>query len=96
MFAGLFGFGGLGEAVDWGGYALIALGMAIIWGLPDTSSLFYDWLDPAMIKTAGLEAPRAKALRWKPIAPVAFAASLLLFVCVLNASKVAPFIYFQF
>jgi len=96
VIAGMFGASGLGASPDLGACALVALGLAIVFGLPDTPSLFYDHLDATMIKTARLAPPPLRTPRWRPIKPMAVGASLLLFVCVLNASKVMPFIYFAF
>jgi alginate O-acetyltransferase complex protein AlgI len=96
VFEGMVGLGGLRTIPDLAGVALVVFALTLVWGLPDTAQIFYDELDPEMIDTASVAPPAPRAPRWRPIAPMAVTASLLLFVCVLNASKVTPFIYFQF
>lgn len=96
MLEGMAGLGRAGVSPNINGLIFIVLGLAIVWGLPDTAQLFYDRLTPEMIETASVAPPPARAPRWRPAAPIAVAVSLMLFVCVLNASKVTPFIYFAF
>jgi alginate O-acetyltransferase complex protein AlgI len=95
IIAAMFGAGGLGAWPPHFDAALVLLGLAIVWGLPDTATAFYRHLDPVMIATAKLDPP-ATRLQWRPAKPVAVALSILLVASILSAAKVAPFIYFAF
>lgn len=94
MFAGLAGLAGPGPTIEVGAVALVALGLALVWGLPDTPSLFLRWLDPATIADARLEPQPGP--RWRPGPIAAGMAATLLFLCVINGWRTAEFIYYTF
>lgn len=96
MLAGMAGLSGLGTAPKPDAIALIALGLFLVWKIPDTAELFYDHLDETSLTTARVQKPKPGALAWRPTPFVAAAAALVLFVAVLNASRASEFIYFAF
>ena len=94
MFAGMAGLNGLGPGVGDEPFIAIALGLAIIWLLPDTVSIFSNHLKPELLTEARVEPQRG--WRWKPGRWTGVGLAVLFFFAAINASRVAEFIYYSF
>jgi alginate O-acetyltransferase complex protein AlgI len=94
ILAGMAGLNGIGASVGdepfWG----IAIGLAIIWGLPDTISIFSKHLDHHTLD--GVQSDLQKGWRWRPGIGTAIGLASLLFLAIINSWTVAEFIYYQF
>lgn len=91
---GMIGLHGIGAGVGDEPFIAIAIGLAIVWGLPDTASIFMKWFDDVTIRTAGL-VPQ-KGLRFTTRPWIAGTLAFLLFLSIVNAWNTAEFIYYNF
>jgi len=94
MLEGMAGLNGIGPGVGDEPFIAIAIGLAIVWGLPDTASVFMKWFDDATLKTAGL-VPQ-KGLRFTTRPWISGTLAFLLFLSIVNAWNTAEFIYYNF
>ncbi|MBI1237456.1 MAG: MBOAT family protein [Alphaproteobacteria bacterium] len=94
MLQGMAGLHGIGPGVGDEPFIAIAIGLAIVWGLPDTASVFMKWFDDATLKTAGL-VPQ-KGLRFTTRPWISGTLAFLLFLSIVNAWNTAEFIYYNF
>jgi len=94
MLSGMAGLNGLGVNVGDDPFIAIAIGLAIVWGLPDTISLFSNHLDDTTLKTGRIDLQ--PGVRWRPSAGFAVGIGLLILLSTINAWTTAEFIYFTF
>lgn len=74
---------------------LIAVGLAIIWGLPNTHQMLTHF-KPSLEKTAWEQQGVPKVLTWAPNRVWALVVGALFFVVLVKLQQPATFLYFQF
>ena len=94
VIAGMAGLNGLGSGVGDEPFIAIVIGLAIVWILPDTVSVFRNYLDRMTIETARVEFQ--PGWRWRPGPWTATGLAFLLFLAIVNAWTTAEFIYYNF
>lgn len=77
---------------------MIAVGLAIVWLLPNAREIFYAYKSTWEDTTSPGPLPRKSmtGLYWKPRAAYAVATGLLFSICVLYLNNPSEFLYFQF
>lgn len=81
----------LGAAVP-----LIALGILVVWALPNTAQIMGPLVEEARNPVSHRARRRRLRMRWRPNTPWALALGGLLGLCLLNLNRQSPFLYFQF
>lgn len=94
MLQGMAGLNGLGAHPPNSPFLAVAIGLALIWSLPETAQIFYRQIEPEILKTAGVNPPRKE--RWKPNARWGWGLALLLFACMISSWSYSEFIYYNF
>jgi len=94
MLAGMVGLNGLGANVGDEPFIGIALGLAIVWGLPDTISIFSKHLAKRTLED--LQSSLQPGWRWEPGLITAASLATLLFISIINSWTISEFIYYQF
>jgi alginate O-acetyltransferase complex protein AlgI len=94
MLAGMAGFNGLGAGVGDEPFIGIALGLIIVWTLPDTISVFSKYLPGPTL--SGVRSQLQDGWRWKPGTLSAVGVATLFFIAIINSWTIAEFIYYQF
>jgi len=94
MLAGMAGFNGLGAGVGDEPFIGIALGLIIVWTLPDTISVFSKYLSGPTL--SGVRSQLQDGWRWKPGTLSAIGVATLFFIAIINSWTIAEFIYYQF
>ena len=75
--------------------AKVAVGLAIVWGLPNTQQIltrFRPSLDSRIWNDARVPAP----MRWVPTTAWSFGVAWLMFACLVHLGDASTFLYFQF
>ena len=94
MLAGMAGLNGAGAWVGGEAWLLVGVSLLLAWKAPETAQYFFDQIDPALRREAGLSAPRR--FQWRPTARTALAFALALFICLANTWGYSEFIYYNF
>lgn len=94
MLAGMAGASGIGGGVGDEPFIALVICFLLIWRAPETTQFFFDQIDPALRKEAGLTPPRR--LRWTPTRRTAVLIAALLFICAVNTWGFSEFIYYNF
>ena len=94
MLTSMSGMNGLGIFPDDDPFIAIALGLFIVWVLPDTVSIFEKYIEPETMKMADIKLQ--KGLRWRPSPSFAIITAILLFLSITNIWSVSEFIYYNF
>lgn len=94
VLSGMAGLNGVGASVGDEPFIAIAIGLGIVWFLPDTVSIFEKYLDKITLETARVETQ--KGWRWTPGVWTAAGLAFLLFLAVVNSWTTAEFIYYNF
>lgn len=94
MLASMAGLNGVGVITDDDPFIAIALGLFIVWILPDTASIFAKVTEANALKIAHIKLQ--KGLRWKPTPKFAVLTASLLFIATTNIWSVSEFIYYNF
>tara|TARA_R110000868_G_scaffold98607_1_gene271466 strand:- start:20172 stop:21620 length:1449 start_codon:yes stop_codon:yes gene_type:complete len=94
MLSGMAGLNGMGEAIDDDPVIAIIVSLAIVWGLPDTISIFSRALDERTL--GGLQNSLQKGWRWAPGTVTAIGIASLFFLAIINSWTIAEFIYYRF
>ena len=94
VLSGMFGVNGIGAPADDSALAVIVIGLALVWGAPDTARLFRNTFSDEALKLA--EIHRTKGVAWAPRAWLAGVTAVLLFLAVINSWTTSEFIYYTF
>ncbi len=94
ILSGMAGLNGLGPIPDDEPFIAAALGLFIVWCLPDTVSFFKNVIEEPALQTARVEFQGG--LRWSPSRRWAIILGLILFIAMVNVWSVSEFIYYNF
>jgi len=94
MLQGMAGFNGLGINPGDGPFIAAAIGLILVWSLPETAQVFYRQIDPEILAAAHVTPPRKE--RWKPNARWGVGLAVLLFACMIASWSYSEFIYYNF
>lgn len=94
MLTAMTGFTGFMGGVEDAALGYIAVGLIVVWGLPDTAQAFARALNPDTLRTAGVTP--ARRFVWRPGLLGGALAGVIVFLSVINAWKTSEFIYYTF
>lgn len=94
ILSGMTGLNGLGQIPGDEPFIAIALGLLIVWALPDTVSIFAKVMETDAMKTAQIQVQ--KGLKWRPTPVFAVLTGFLMFLSVINVWAMSEFIYYNF